>query len=182
MVIFYTIGFTHQKGVDKLIKVFNEVKNRNWKLFIIGHLPYIHRPFISRVSAEIKPKNRKNIIMTGLISDNQFEKILQISDCYVSLSLTEACQLSVIEALESQIPVYSTNIGIIPDLIKRKVENVITLSYNDLEKTKKALNSFINKTINISDNILETKDVKILPDWSVVATRILNFFWKIYYS
>ena len=48
---------------------------------------------------------------------------------------------SVIEALISQIPVFSTNIGIIPDLLKIKTKNVYLRSYNDLEKTKTTINS-----------------------------------------
>ncbi len=177
--IFYTVGISYQKGTHKLIQAFNQLNNYNWRLFIIGAQRYVQRPFISRVLAKIKPKFKNNILVTGYITQQQFERIQQISDYFISLSLTEACQTSVIEALKSQIPVYSTNVGIVPDLIYRKVNNVSLLNNHDLEKVIRTIDSIIKKTSKHTIQISEQNYNDILTDWSVVAKRVLEFLRKI---
>lgn len=95
---FVSVGhLSYRKNPLEIIKVFNKISNdypnKNMKLYLLG---------TGDLYQECAKYANKNIILTGKV--NNVEEYLNLSDCYVSASLSEGTPNSVLEALSVGLP------------------------------------------------------------------------------
>lgn len=114
------------KGIFELINAFYEVKNDNIKLMIIGEGPKEN---------ELKKKVfqldlEKCVIFTGKISPTNIHKYYQAADIFVLPSYSEGLPLSILEAMACGLPIVTTNVGGIPEVVKNSENGFIVPSKN----------------------------------------------------
>lgn len=83
---------------------------------------------------------KERVKITGVVSD--VENYLANADIYVASSLFEGLPLSMLEAMSASLPVVSTNVGGVPDIIKNG-ENGILVASGDKEGYINALRELI---------------------------------------
>ena len=109
IVIGYVGRISREKGLDLLLEIFLELQEKydNLMLLIVGDGPLRE-----------KFEDKKNVKLTGFISQNEVADYYRAMDIFVLPSITEANSLSTLEALKSGVCCVNTDVGAIKDYLK----------------------------------------------------------------
>ena len=133
---------TWQKNYALLINVFAEVRKYAEKevyLSIAGS-----GPLKGRLAALIQELGlEKHITLLGNVKREDIPAFLTTLDIYVQSSVSEGSPLSIKEAMAATLPIISTNVGGIPEMIISG-ETGILVPYDDKNEFIRALNELIN--------------------------------------
>lgn len=104
---FVAVGISHSKGADTLIKAFNLLRSKypQAKLLLIGE-------------DILGFKRDQSIVYCGIVKKEDLPAYYNAMDIFVFPSRSEGVPKVVMEASACGIPVISTNVGGIPELIK----------------------------------------------------------------
>ena len=116
------------KGHDILVKSLVDV-HYSWKLIIVGSRLKTQDIFFKKLINDSKEvlRNKKNcdIQIVGCKNSEQIRKILMTSDLFVLPSLSEACPISLLEAMSMNCFCISTNVGDIQNIFCKYDNNII---------------------------------------------------------
>lgn len=146
------------KGIFDLIEaaqfVIKEEKNINFILAGDGDLLKITNIIIDK-------KLENNFKLLGWIDSNEVKNLLKDTMCYVLPSYNEGMPMSILEAMSFGIPIVSTNVGGIPEIIENSVngflikpgdvqalsDSILFLSKNPRNKKEISISNFnkVNK-------------------------------------
>lgn len=124
------------KNQQMIIRAFADIskKHNNIKLILVGDGP-TH-------DSLIKLANELDVIdkveFTGLVSNP--EKYYQNADVYIQSSHREAMPMSVLQAMMAEMPIISTNVGGLDDVVK---ENGYLIDDNDIMNLSKRMETLI---------------------------------------
>jgi len=96
------------KGYEYLIKAIKKMQIADCRLQIIGNGP-------ERDNLELRINTAKNIKLSGNIENAS--QYLQAFDIYVCSSIKEGMPYTILEAMQAGLPIVSTNVGAIPEMI-----------------------------------------------------------------
>ncbi len=175
-ILIHTSNFRPVKRVPDTIRILNEVKKHiPAKLVLIGDGP--ERSECGRLANELGLKN--DVIFLG--KQNSLPEILSIADVFIMPSQSESFGLAALEAMGCGLPVVSTSVGGLPELIiqnktgyiseigdvKRMAKYVIELFKNNKkykkfsEESRKRAERFFDKRI-------------IIPQYLKYYEKVLN--------
>lgn len=134
---------SEQKNQEFLIDVFQKVheKHPEYKLKIIGN-----GPLENEIKKQIAEKELDNFIILEKNKANCY-KDLNESDMFVMTSKWEGIPMTIIEAMGTGLPIITSNVGGIPNMIENYVEGIL-LDLNE--------DDFINKICDV----IETKKLR----------------------
>jgi len=89
------------KNIDNLIKAFNKIENRQYKLYLVG----VQREF-----------NNPNIKAFGYITDDELDQLYKKAKMFILPSLYEGFGYPVIEAMARKTAVITSNISSLPEI------------------------------------------------------------------
>lgn len=121
------------KGIFELIDAFYEInkENKNVKLMMVGTGPK---------KEELK-RNVSNltdfVIFTGQILPSEIYKYYQAADIFVLPSYTEGLPVSVLEAMACGLPIITTNVGGIPEVVEDSLNGFLINSKDENELREK---------------------------------------------
>lgn len=125
--IIYVGHITKMKGCDLIFKV-------------AEHFPHIKFTMVGYISEEIAQITKpNNVIFTGEISKDQVIGEMGKADLFLFPTLTEGFPNALLEAMACGLPVVTTNVGAIPDMIEDK--GGIVVNPGDIESVIKAIKS-----------------------------------------
>lgn len=154
IVFLYTGRLVKEKGVEELIRAFNKINDKRFKLLITGSIGYgkTTRNKFTKKLQELS-ENNKNIVFTGYVDYSNIHKLYMISDCGIVPSIwEEPFALTVIEHLSSGHPVIITESGAMPELITSQCSIIIK------KDEDKIVEELIGAMYNIEE-LLEIKDI-----------------------
>ena len=152
-----------QKNINIVIEAMELLDNKNFKLSIIGE-----GGEFSKLEAVIHDLNLQNRVqLLGKIDNNRISQFLLTADIFIQASNYEGLPHSVLEAINYEVPILSTEVGGCKDLLNdgergfiislppdKKIiaENIIFIINNKDEATKRAhaAKAFINNEYNFS--------------------------------
>jgi glycosyltransferase involved in cell wall biosynthesis len=127
------------RGVLKLFKILQEVKNKTKKKFVftvVGNGPYLEK---------IKNESKKYDVPIKFIGFHSNPKdILQKSDIFVYYSYLDNLPITILEAMASGLPIVANDVGAIGEMIKA--------SKDDSEFEKEVISLLNNKKIKKDKN------------------------------
>jgi len=134
---------TQIKRPDRFLDVVSEIKKRGVKLdfFIAGD-----GELLEMCKARIK---QENLPVTILGWQSDIERVLSSADMVVLTSDNEGTPLSLIQAGMAGLPVVTTNVGSVPEVVQDSVTGIVTGL--DLQEIADALEKLVN------DKVLRTK-------------------------
>lgn len=143
-----------EKGVLELIKAFNNMKNRNTKLFIVGgtfHSSNKKSKYYNEIVKEAN-KRKEDIVFTGYIKHKELVNLYRFIDVQVVPSLwEEPAGLVNIEAIAANVSLIASNVGGIPEYVNKETIlvdkdqnfiNNLTLNMDKMKKNSKLISDF----------------------------------------
>ena len=165
-IILYTGRIMEEKGVEELIKAFNNLKKKekNMKLLLVGGPKNPRKEKNDEYYAKIKSMCNESIIMLGRMQQEKLKTIYSIADIQVTPSKwQEAFGLVIVEGMYNKVPIIATNTGGIPEIINKdcgiivstenlinNLEEKIYLLYKDYELRKKFATNGYNRSLEFS--------------------------------
>jgi glycosyltransferase involved in cell wall biosynthesis len=164
LIIGYHGRLANEKGIKILVRVYKQLsrKYKNLRLLILGDGLEELKHFVKEKGA-IYVTGKKNVI-----------PYLQAMDIYCMPSFTETSCLSLIEAMSCELPVITTNAGMIGDYVKDN-ENGLIIEKKNTYSLFKAIKNLINndekkKTLGVAAR----KTVLEIFDWEVTSKKIIK--------
>ena len=116
--VLYTGLFISRKGIEDILKVAKILNNINFVLVGTG-------PLYNKYKSMRDMLGLDNVLMTGKIS--RYELLKKYSEAKIFLFPTyyDDCPMSILECMLSGLPILSTEVGGIPELISHGVEGIL---------------------------------------------------------
>ena len=158
--IFLFVGrLEYEKNIEFLIDSFKENKDKNSKLLIVGS-----GSLLESLKKKVK-LNKKNIFFLGEVNNTIIPEIINMSDALILCSYFEGSPTVVKESLCCRVPVISTDVGDVKEVLARvNGGEIIDLSKESLllafDKIK-----FIEK--EISDDVSTVFGLKKMGDKTI---------------
>lgn len=160
-----------RKGIYDLIKAISELED-NYKKKILLHIG--GNKEIDRLTAMIKEnKLDDSCVVHGWVSGHHKIQLLQESDIFILPSYFEGVPISILEAMAYQLPIISTNIAGIPEIVFNN-HNGFLVSAGDIEEIKYSIIRFIEEPQLIYEFGLNSRSIIEKHDVSKVAAKILG--------
>ena len=158
------------KGIHYLIEAYNQLKNPEKKLVIVGDTAFTDE-YVARLKA--MAKGNPNIIFTGYQSGRALQELFSNAYLYVHPSESEGLPIAILEAaaygkciLASDIP---ANLEVVKDCglvfenkniddLKEKLE-MLLMAPEELEKTGRNARKYVLKNYNWDDIAKQTKNL-----------------------
>ncbi len=151
-----------EKGVLEIINAFSRMKEKKIRLMVIGELEETDNTYIRKIKNLIVNDNR--IIVTGYISHDELSKYLKLSNCAVLPSkCQDACPLTIIESMAAALPIITTRVGGIPEIVTEKnaiiIENDKNLEDNLYISMQKILhNDELRNSMSYNSDMIANVD------------------------
>lgn len=167
---------SRRKGTYDLIKALNKIKNyNNWYAKLVGDGD------INEINNLISKLNlRERIEVTGWKNRQQINKYLLVSNIFILPSYDENLPLSVIEAMACGIPVITTPVGALPEIVKHNYNGILVKPGNISGISKNI--KFLLKSKKLRDKIGKNAQIffsKKLNDKSFKKNLIIIWRKKI---
>jgi glycosyltransferase involved in cell wall biosynthesis len=158
------------KGPDIFIEVIHRLKDQH-RIFILLSAPA--RGFVK------KGLEKLNVPYKHLIF-NDFHKMVELYHCldlYLITSREEGGPEAVLESLATGVPVISTPVGLVPDVIQNGVNGLIA-PIEDVEALTKKVSSIISDE-DLRLQVIEKGLIDITNyDWKVIARRYFSELYR----
>ncbi|MDI6832528.1 MAG: glycosyltransferase [Bacteroidales bacterium] len=155
----------HKLVIDALSVIKNKT-NKRIKILFVGdgelRTELMEYANINNLKYSYKTVNGdEDIIFTGWRNDIDY--IMAASDAILLTSNNEGTPVSLIEAQACKLPIISTNVGGVIDIVK---DNAILINKNDANALSNAMLKLVNGQF-IDDNILENRQDFIIKNYSI---------------
>lgn len=136
----YAAYFNENKGCDIFIEAFSKISPLypEWKLIMCGSGDVT---LINKLVRKFKLEDK--IEMPGWIEGEQKKKLFANAGAYCMTSYMEGLPMSVLEAISYGVPVISTPVGCLPEILKDK-HSVLFFNYGNSDELAKCMKIIIN--------------------------------------
>jgi glycosyltransferase involved in cell wall biosynthesis len=166
-----TGNFQPRKQLDKLLKVFRGLSDRNnFVLNITGHGDKANTELIKSLAEPLMKK--KKAILHSFVDVEKLRDIYWASDIYISTAMEEGGPVSVMKAMACGLPVVSTPTGNTVELMKKHVAGKF-IPANNYDKWAQSITEILD------GNIPSKIDINIARntfDWKDVAQRFIQVY------
>jgi len=131
---------------------------------------------VDKIEEIIKDNNLDSIVkFHGWVSGEKKSELLNMSDVFILPSYNEGLPIAILEAMSYNLPIISTNVGGIPEIIENGV-NGFLINPGNLDQLKRAILHFMNNKQDISSfgSISGLKSQSYFPD------KVISDLEKIY--
>lgn len=108
-----------QKGLQYLLDAVESIENQDFQLAIVGDGPLLAE--LSQQAKDLKITDKVKF----LGHRHDVPEILKAADIFVLSSITEGLPLIVLEAMAAQLPVISTIVGGVPEIIENEINGLL---------------------------------------------------------
>lgn len=140
-----------EKNISGIIQACHLVatKTTNFKLHIVGNSNEINH--FSSLASELGLLNNQ-IFFDGFQMPNQVATMMAEADCFILFSNYEGLPCVLLEAMSCGIPIISTKVGAVPEIITDKLGYLIDIN-NQVQLSEKMLD-MINEKSNFDSNYI----------------------------
>jgi len=165
-----------RKGLFALIESIPAVvrKFRNVKFIISGKGQSDEMKKLVRHATRLSVKD--HIFFTGYFPDSKLPKLYQAADVFAFSTFYENLPFAVLEALSSGLPVVTTNVGGIPEMIESGKNGFLVQPFNSKELSEKIL-YFIEHPAESSEMGLQARRTILERfDWRLIVKKVLKVY------
>jgi len=178
-------GISRQKGLVYLVKSLKEVHkfHKDFKWLHVGPLPtkenenYVY--YLQILKLIKKYGLDENVTFLGRISLRELIKIYQRSDVFILPSLWEGMPLVIIEAMSCGLPIISTKISGVEDLVKNNFNGILVEPKDYLAMADAILHLLNDKNKIKSMGQNSRKRAEEEFSWQIIARKIKEVYEQI---
>lgn len=161
-VLLFTGRITPEKGVKELVESLKNVKNKNYKLLILGSALNelkAKTKYQEEIEKIVKTISNK-VIFTGFIRYEEINKFYSIADVAVLPSIwNDPAPLTIIESLVSGLPIITTNSGGIPEYATNGSAIIIERNKNLVKELSKNIDLLLSDEKKLKEMSVSAKKV-----------------------
>ncbi len=164
-----TIGaISFRKGIHRILRTAAELREYNVHFVCAGSTSlHLEKGYSEKLRYLSSKHKISNLHLIGRVSSEILESLLHHADLYISPSLSEACNLSLMEAALHSLPIVTTDVGAARDLFEGHAKIV-----NRNPSTKSLVESVLE--------LLEVPSVKYPSvgtySWENVTESVIEFY------
>jgi glycosyltransferase involved in cell wall biosynthesis len=166
------VGQLHpRKGLFYLLEA---MKDLDYPCVIVGDGPQREalRNFIEK-------NDMNNVKLTGSVTRRELICFYKKAEFFVLPSTAEALPLTILESMSAGLPLITTDVGAIPEIIDNGSNGLIVKPYNP-EALKNAINKMMNNKELLKSMSENNKEKAIKEfDWSSVIKKIVNLYQRV---
>ena len=165
-----------RKGLFTLIESMPLVirKFKNVKFIISGKGLSNELGKLAKHAAKLGVKD--NIVFAGYFPDKKLPKLYQAADIFAFSTFYENLPFAVLEALSSGLPVVTTNVGGIPEIIDDGKNGFLVEPFNSGELADRILYFLENPTVASEFGFLGRKTIEERFDWRLIVKKVLRVY------
>jgi glycosyltransferase involved in cell wall biosynthesis len=119
---------------------------------------------------------REKIIFTGYFPDTKLPKLYQAADIFAFSTFYENLPFAVLEALSSQLPVVTTKVGGIPEMIDDGKNGFLVQPANSKDLADKILFFIENPNEASEMAYLARRTIEDKFDWRLIVKKVLKVY------
>lgn len=163
-----------RKGVYDILEIFDDIISEfpDVKLTLAGNGD------VNEVKSICDKYNfNKNVIIPGWISGDEKNELLKEASIYILPSYNEGMPISILEAMANKLPIISTNVGGIPQMIENGKEGYL-INPGDNISMKKALELLLSD-VNKRKNMGESSYIRVNNEFNLIKNiDILKGYYR----
>ncbi len=165
-----------RKGLFTLIESMALVarKFRNAKFIIAGK--GLSNEMKKLVSYATKLGVKDNMVFTGYFPDKKLPLLYQAADIFAFSTFYENLPFAVLEALSTGLPVVTTNVGGIPEIIESGRNGFLVQPFNSKELSARILYLLEHPTEASEMGFLARKTILGRFDWRLIVKKVLKVY------
>ena len=165
-----------RKGLFTLIEsmVLVTRKFKNAKFIIAGK--GLSNEMKKLVSYTTKLGVKDNIVFTGYFPDKKLPRLYQAADIFAFSTFYENLPFAVLEALSTGLPVVTTNVGGIPEMIDNGKNGFLVQPFNSRELADRILYYLEHPTAASEMALLARKTIENQFDWRLIVKKVLKVY------
>jgi len=173
-VLIFVGGLKKEKGVNELIESFISLSNKNPNLYLIIIGDGSQKSFLIQKISQAKLENKCHLISQQ--PHHKIPDLLNASDILILPTYNEGLPNVVIEAMACSLPVITTRVGGIPELIKNGKTGILIDKKDILSLKKSILKLIENKQIRIKMGYNERRIIKQKFSWKKNAENVKKIY------
>ena len=165
-----------RKGLFTLIESMPDVvrKFRNVKFIISGKGQSNEMKKLVNHATRLGMKN--NIIFTGYFPDSKLPTLYQAADVFAFSTFYENLPFAVLEALSTGLPVVTTNVGGIPEMIEDGKNGFLVQPFNSKELADRILYYLEHPVAASEMGLLARKTIEDQFDWRLIVKKVVKVY------
>lgn len=165
------------KGVRYLIEAMSimRLNNPHVELMIVGDGE--EKEYLQKLTYDLNLNNCVSFV--GKVPNDDIPKYMKEADLFVLPSLSESFGIVNIEAMASGLPIVSTNVGGLPDLIKDGINGFLVNPRDPAAIAEKSLLILNDKNLKERISINNLSEAKKYS-WDYVIERLVDEYNKVY--
>ena len=160
------------KQVDKLIGAISHVSNQNFRCYITGHGTEMYEKKLKELVKELNIQDK--VIFVGFVDKSTLKNYYLASDLFISTSSSEGGPYSSELALALEVPIMTTDTGLVSEILKEKNAGVI-LPPNDYDRWREEIEKAV---LGRKINVIPREEIIKLFNWNYVANDYKNIYLK----
>jgi glycosyltransferase involved in cell wall biosynthesis len=158
--------------IESMLPVIRKFKNAK---FIISGKGLSNE--MSKLSAHATQLGVKgNIIFTGYFPDKKLPKLYQAADVFAFSTFYENLPFAILEAMSSGLPVVTTNVGGIPEMIEDGKNGFLVQPFNSQELGDRVLYFLEHPAASSEMALLARKTIEERFDWRLIVKKALEVY------
>jgi glycosyltransferase involved in cell wall biosynthesis len=118
----------------------------------------------------------ENIVFTGYFPDSKLPKLYQAADVFAFSTFYENLPFAVLEALSSGLPVVTTNVGGLPEMIESGKNGFLVQPFSSRELADKILYLLEHPDASSEMAFLARKVIEERFDWRLIVQKVLKVY------
>jgi glycosyltransferase involved in cell wall biosynthesis len=119
---------------------------------------------------------RDNIVFTGYFPDKKLPRLYQAADVFAFSTFYENLPFAVLEALSTGLPVVTTRVGGIPEMIEDGQNGFLVQPFNSRELSDRILYFLEHPTAASEMAVLARKIIEERFDWRFIVQKVLKVY------
>jgi glycosyltransferase involved in cell wall biosynthesis len=171
-IVLFLSRICQRKGAYDLIETIKKINKKNVKFVFVG--PYENKEEFFKKVKELKIKDKCEFV--GEILGKERFKYFASADLFVLPSYAEGLPVAILEAMSFGLPIISTTVGAIPEVVKK--ENGLLITPGNKDELYEALKKILSSNIDI-DKISRNNKKLIQKEYAL--TKFQHNLEKVYY-
>jgi glycosyltransferase involved in cell wall biosynthesis len=121
---------------------------------------------------------RNKIVFTGYYPDARLPRLYQAADIFAFSTFYENLPFAVLEALSTGLPVVTTNVGGIPEMIENGKNGFLVQPFNSKELSDRILYFLDHPQAAAEASFMARKIIEDRFDWRLIVQKVLKVYRK----